>query len=218
MRLVSLLAALFLFAAAIAVLPSADAMQTPPPCYSTATSCCGIDPGFAPCCSPVTCPPSPHCSTPEGPVLATATALPLPRVTYTINPDCSVDVYETSSCPAGFQKSTLHYNAKAVEAWADTCVPMCACMPMSAVDLSDIDPFPTCVRECFPLPTDDCDLQDVYYTGPVGFPVDVWGGDCDIDVDPIGACAPPSGDSTERHIGPIHLRLLLCGGGVPDWS
>lgn len=51
----------------------------------------------------------------------------------------------------------------------------------------------------------------------------VWGYDlaqCDIDVEPIGACAPPSGKTLERRVAFVHLTLLLCDGGIdpPAWS
>lgn len=84
------------------------------------------------------------------------------------------------------------------------------------------DPFPTCVRECGPGLPDGCDLRESTpeAVGPVPARSLVWGGDCDVDVEPIGACAPPSGRTIERRILFVHVTLLLCGGG-PDpigWS
>jgi hypothetical protein len=189
MKTTTVLSALFLLATALAVVPSTQAMQTPPPCYTMTTSCCGIDPSFAPCCSVVTCPPQPHCA-PKGvhtsdflaylgphagvdlnsdcsvtacqgvtnscctvdgaqsncgaidlidapcnpPVALTtnlaAMALPTPHVRYVLNDDCSVTVYETYDCPAGFWDTSANYDAGQVEVHADTCTIQCACMPM----------------------------------------------------------------------------------------
>ena len=48
----------------------------------------------------------------------------------------------------------------------------------------------------------------------------LWGTDagCDIDVDTTDyyACAPPSGFIVDRTVGPVHLVLLVCDGGVGD--
>lgn len=284
MRAVSLFAALVLVGTAIALVPSGEAMQAPPPCQAM-TTCCGIEPSFAPCCSPVSCPPPVYrcpdldvdttqyvllagpsagaetdydcsanaclndadcsdascaagdqfccsldgamsyctqvaftCQMPVGPAVSARMALPV-RLSYTVNDDCSVTVREDMTCPAGYQVRALHYDAKVADVTVEYCAPIiyCTCPPMETM-AADIDPFPTCVQDCFWFVPDSCDLQALWSDGPVGFPVDPWVGDCDIDVDPIGACAPPSGDSVERQVGPVHLHLLLCGGDVPDWS
>jgi hypothetical protein len=55
MRTTIFLTGLAVAAASLALVPAATAMQAPPPCY--ATTCCGIEPDFAPCCSPLSCPP-----------------------------------------------------------------------------------------------------------------------------------------------------------------
>ncbi|HJQ93156.1 MAG TPA: hypothetical protein VJ874_02600 [Candidatus Thermoplasmatota archaeon] len=92
------------------------------------------------------------------------------------------------------------------------------------------DPFPTCVTEpCGPAPApamDACKLQSATPTsvGPTGLNAQrlVWGSDateCDVDVEPIGACAPPSGTTKEYRVAFVHVTLLLCGGGIGDgWS
>lgn len=90
------------------------------------------------------------------------------------------------------------------------------------------DPFPTCIRECSPvgLPS-GCELKAATPTtvGPFLLPFNpqqfVWGNDCDIDVDPIGACAPPSGSTIERDVLYFDVRILVCDGGIGDigtWS
>ena len=58
MKTTSLLAALGLLATALAVLPSSQAMQLPPPCQTASmTTCCPMEPSFAPCCTLLSCPP-----------------------------------------------------------------------------------------------------------------------------------------------------------------
>jgi hypothetical protein len=52
----SLTAALLLASAALLAAPNATAYQPPPQCMSI-DQCCGIEPGFAPCCSVLECPP-----------------------------------------------------------------------------------------------------------------------------------------------------------------
>lgn len=49
---------------------------------------------------------------------------------------------------------------------------------------------------------------------PVNPQAALWGSDCYVDVNPVAACAPPSGFVIERLIGPVHLHLLVCDGGV----
>jgi len=47
----------------------------------------------------------------------------------------------------------------------------------------------------------------------------VWGTDagCDIDVyGPSMDCAPPSSTVVERTAGPVHARVGMCDGGIPD--
>jgi hypothetical protein len=83
------------------------------------------------------------------------------------------------------------------------------------------DPFPTCIRECFPLP-DGCDLRDATPTavGPAAPWFNprqaVWGNDCTADVEPVGACAPPSGSTIDREVGFVRVVLLVCDGGAGD--
>lgn len=109
-------------------------------------------------------------------------------------------------------------SAQAAGPCPDTCTPCAATCPPPALAPAMADPFPTCVQDCFWFVPKGCDSRDLTTAGPVAPPLDAWGDDCDLDVEPIGACAPPSGSMVERHVGPVHLKLLLCGGDVPDWS
>jgi len=101
-------------------------------------------------------------------------------------------------------------------------------------DVRDLLPtdVPYCITvDCTPIadlvaPPSACDLQEATPTG-VGAANPrhlVWGAydpqECDVDVDPIGACAPPSGHTVERRVAFVHLTLLVCDGGVdpPVWS
>lgn len=91
------------------------------------------------------------------------------------------------------------------------------------------DPFPTCIRECTPpVVPDGCDLRAATPTtvGPFLLPFNpqqsIWGSDCDVDVDPIGACAPPSGRTLDAEVLFLDVSLLMCDGGLGDiadgWS
>ncbi|MGB0651726.1 MAG: hypothetical protein ACPGQL_00865 [Thermoplasmatota archaeon] len=62
--------------------------------------------------------------------------------------------------------------------------------------------------------SDYCDARD---GTPAVIRDAVWGrydeganGECDIDVEPFGACVGGSGSTTERHVGPFHVKLLVC--------
>lgn len=142
------------------------------------------------------------------------------------NPDGTVDVLvkvDVMDClwGEGYQKTA---EAGPVTLWVWGCEPYPPYETMAAAD-----PFPTCVTEpcgpSAPVP-DGCDLQDATPTsfGPTGLDLQrlVWGSDtsqCDVDVEPIGACAPPSGSTIERRVLFVHLILLVCGGGIGDgWS
>jgi hypothetical protein len=261
MKATPLLTALLLATTALVILPSAEAMQTPPPCMSVG-GCCGIEPGFAPCCSPISCPPpvapcpdydvdtspltpyrapfagvetDPDCSANAcidsqdcsdaacaagdhaccsidgtgsfctdaqptdlcSPVLApTAMALPLPHVSYAIHPDCTVTVYETYDCPDGFWDSTVHYDAGPADVWADSCGPMCACMPLELQAASDM----ACMSFDGETPVADYAFSN----------------SCRLTVSqaPSG-CQAWHYESTS--VGPATLRLAHCDGG-PEGS
>jgi hypothetical protein len=99
--------------------------------------------------------------------------------------------------------------------------PLC-CLTTTAM----ADPFPTCVRECTPPILDGCDLRAATPTTVGPLPLNpqqaVWGSDCDVDVEPIGACAPPSGRTIDAEVLFLDISLLVCGGGIGDvtdgWS
>jgi len=99
----------------------------------------------------------------------------------------------------------------------------CQSPPQQSASAGLADPVPTCVRDCLPGP-DQCTLRDATpAAGPSVGPITpialrqaVWGNDCTIDVDPIGACAPPSDRALDETVYVVHLHLLLCGGDVPQ--
>lgn len=98
MRAPLLLAALAFAAGTLAFLPAASAAQLPPPCY-TMTTCCPMDPSFAPCCSVLECPP-PVARCPDLDV-DTSAAGPFraPWVSAETDPDCSANAcVNTSDC------------------------------------------------------------------------------------------------------------------------
>jgi hypothetical protein len=135
------------------------------------------------------------------------------RVTVTVDEaECGLQGYEWTNTTVGVL--TLNYRH-------------CQAPPqqLAGSDTAMADPFPTCVRECTPPVLDGCRLRAATPTtvGPFLLPANpqqmVWGSDCDIDVDPIGACAPPSGKTYEADILFLDVRLLVCDGGIgDDWS
>jgi hypothetical protein len=101
MRTISLLAALALAAAMLAAVPSAQALEMPPQCQTMGASCCGIEPGFAPCCNVLTCPPPvARCPTTQ---LRTSDVLAYlgPHATVETGSDCHADAcVDSSVCAA----------------------------------------------------------------------------------------------------------------------
>lgn len=189
-----------------------ETMQQPPPqCIA-----------FAPCPAPVRCTETEVSTTDYFAYLG-------PHATARLNRDCSVDVIENGLvCPSSMEESQIHRNEAGgkVEVTADSCdlVLYCTCDPLPIkTTTSSIQPPIVCVTDpCWPYPTplpNDCALKaatpdQIPFLGAMINPrQQLWGNDCDIDVDPIGACAPPSGSTTDRHVGPVHLHLLLCDGG-----
>lgn len=147
-----------------------------------------------------------------------------PLVDVSYNCHVTVDTTALVACVFGHDESrtvgplTVKYTVCEGPCGAATCPPPAATSAMA-------DPFPTCVRECSPIPNGGCELQAATPTtvGPTMLPFNpqqaVWGGDCDIDVEPIGACAPPSGTTKEFRALFLHVTLLLCGGSPPPvWS
>jgi hypothetical protein len=73
----------------LAIVP-AQAMQLPPPCQTMTSTCCGIEPAFAPCCTLLSCPPEPNC--PEQDIEPVTSAIQLPVgtvVAVETDSDCS---------------------------------------------------------------------------------------------------------------------------------
>jgi hypothetical protein len=119
-------------------------------------------------------------------------------VTYTLSNQCAatvtVDVTKVADCVYGTHKTV---SAGPVTATVPVCTgPPCeACPPPT--EFASTAPNYCGVKEQTPA--------------PLAF---VWGSDCYVDVDPIGACAPPSGFVIDRLVGPVHLHLLVCDGGA----
>jgi hypothetical protein len=96
------------------------------------------------------------------------------------------------------------------------------CQSPPPQQVESANPFPTCVRECLPGP-DACTLRDATPAAgpsvgpitPIALRQSIWGNDCTVDLDPIGACAPPSGSSKDVYVAFVHVHLLLCGGNPP---
>lgn len=142
-----------------------------------------------------------------------------PLIDVSSNCHVTVDTTALVSCYVGHTEArtvgpvTVKYPVCEPPCGGATCPP-----PMEA---AMADPFPTCIRECSPVPSEGCGLQEATPTtvGPTALPFNprafLWGADCDVDVEPIGACAPPSGSTKEIRIAFLHVTLLLCDGGLP---
>jgi hypothetical protein len=115
------------------------------------------------------------------------------------------------SCPFG--ERTVIHTAGPVTVQHDWCTSCGACPP-PADSSSMADPFPTCVRECSPLPTEACELRDLTATVHERLVHPVWGYDCTLDVET--ACLGGSDRSIEGDIGFVNVSIALCDG--PDWS
>lgn len=85
-----------------------------------------------------------------------------------------------------------------------TCQP-----PMESAAMAD--PFPTCIRECSPLPSEACALRDAT-PAPLLHPL--WGYDCTLDVHT--ACTGGASGSLDQRIGFVDVSLAKCSG--PSWS
>lgn len=96
-------------------------------CNDLTASCCSVERGA----TTSACGSLAVCESPPVPILMSTRmmAIPVPTVSYTINPDCSVTVTESYDCPNGFWDATIYYTAGPVHLVADNCQPMCACMP-----------------------------------------------------------------------------------------
>lgn len=174
---------------------------------------------------PCTCPPPAPLCRPINQLIADNED----AVDYSLADTCrlavEIDVTEVVDCIYGGDVRrtvgpvTVIYPSCSGPCGAAPCPP-----PMEVASMAD--PFPTCVRECSPIPNEGCELKAATPTtvGPLLLPFNpqafVWGNDCDIDVDPIGACAPPSGHTIERDVLFLDIRILVCDGGIdpPAWS
>ena len=193
-----LVAALFL-TAPLAFLPSADALETPPPCQ-TMTTCCGIEPAFAPCCSPVSCPPP----VARCPTLRVHTS---DFLAY-MGPHASIDVY--SDCSA-----SVCLDQTGTCCVLDGALSRCSAIAASA-ELAEIDPPVhvepvVCVTDPCP-PIVWCDEQAIDGAYLFGVYVDR---DCSITVGIIDGHRACGFNGLQHHQvratqGPLTLVVNYC--------
>jgi hypothetical protein len=130
-------------------------------------------------------------------------------VTYTLNEYCAatvtVDVTQVADCVYGTHKTLSRGPVTVI-------YPVCSspCGPGA-----DYCPPPADVGTTAP---NYCEVKEDTPTSvgpvPLNLRAALWGSDCYVDVDPVAACAPPSGFVVERIVGPVHLHLLVCDGGL----
>lgn len=84
---------------------------------------------------------------------------------------------------------------------------------------------PASATEAAAAPVDWCEVRD---DTPAPLHDPVWGryderpdGECDVDVEPFGACVGGGGSYVENRYDPVHAKILVCGpgpGGLPPIS
>lgn len=130
-----------------------------------------------------------------------------------VTDDCRFIVtLDLFSCPFG--EAEVSQTVGPVVVRYDTCQPCyynpCP-PPVEEQGESMADPFPTCIRECSPLPMEACELRDAT---PAPLQTALWGYDCTLDVET--ACLGGASSSTERRVGFVNVSIAHCD--TPDWS
>lgn len=185
--------------------PSLDAAAAPPsPCGAAEARC----PAPVPPCSGLSSGPVAV----AGPSLSAAAA-PI-NASYKVHPNCRVEAWvkaDVMDCLWGEGYNPSDYGP--VRVWTWGCRP-----PTTFESASMADPFPTCVRECSPVPDPACELQDATPSDLPATTLDpqsaVWGSDCDVDLST--ACLGGSNDSTDVRALFLDVSLARCD--TPDWS
>lgn len=145
---------------------------------------------------PCTCPP-------PQPLCQPVTRALADNQYYSISDSCDVTVTLEAYC--GLQGTEQH-QLKASKLTVN--YQTCQAPPQQA---AMADPFPTCVRECSPLPSEACELRDAT-PSPLLHPL--WGYDCTLDVHT--ACTGGASGSKDARIGFVDVSIAQCSG--PDWS
>lgn len=220
----SVLIAGLLALGALSVLPASSAMELPPPCQTADMStCCPMDPAFAPCCSVLTCPPPYACQEQQvdetdvlaivlGPLGPLGMVYTGPHLGARLNGDCTADAWATwdeSMClpnllPLAYQEQAV--DAGAAGATVASCGVgfICACMPadLSSASVQPPSPCgPTALCEG-PAPCVPRELQTV------GLPVQV-------TVRIQGSCLPAVAESGTPCPGPTAPAPVHVDGLVP---
>lgn len=194
MKTTTLLAALALLATALAIVPSGQAMTLPPPCESMTTTCCGVDPTFAPCCSALSCPPPARCAN-ERVGIDEVLAL---TGTYWVYGGPHVELMTNSACTATACESATSCWAPACSDGTATC---CSAGPVMSSTPCDCAPSPlpppvtTSAAVALPLPHPTAHLES----------------DCSVTVGDTWAC--PNGfdqGSINYDAGPVQVHGDEC--------
>lgn len=151
-----------------------------------------------------------------------------------------IDAYRLCGNVAGLSPRQLREDVTLAGATGDPrtvhlvvnyCVPSldCTCDPIVTLDdllhgSASVQPPIYCVMApCGPYPPPAFSWCNIEAATPDGSPYTtvnpreaVWGTDagCDIDVESAWSCAPPSGFWVDRTAGPVHVRVLVCDGGL----
>ena len=119
------------------------------------------------------------------------------NVTVTLTADCGLQGTPEDHQQKVGNKVTINYQ---------TCQG-----PPPASSSASVDPFPTCIRDCSPLPDEACQLRDAT---PAALQHPLWGYDCTLDIE-TSCLDGSSGGAVQERIGFVNIDIALCGGG-PD--
>lgn len=161
------------------------------------------------------CMPEDPCPQPPPTVTLPCNKVPDHQPVLEVTEDCKVVVtLDLFACPAEGQATD---QVGPVYVRHDTCQPCYynPCPPPvdEQEDQSMADPFPTCIRECSPVPGEACALRDATHTYAPALEHPLWGYDCTLDAEMT--CVDGSDGSKEADVGFVHVRVERCSGG-PD--
>jgi hypothetical protein len=120
---------------------------------------------------------------------------------YHLSDNCDVTITLEAYC--SLQSNTVDHQLKAPK----VTVNYQTCENPPPQSTAAANPFPTCVRDCSPLPDEACAVRDAT-PAPLLHPL--WGYDCTLDVET--SCVDGSSGRTETRIAFVNVGLEQCSG------
>lgn len=174
------------------------------------TTCSGPQEVQAAAAPPCTCPPPQPLCRPVNQLIADSDDAVDFALSDSCRPTVTIDLTYYAECVWGHDEAivagpvTVVYPVCEGPCGGATCPP-----PVDSTMMAD--PFPTCIRECSPLPSEACELRDAT-PSPLLHPL--WGYDCTLDVHT--ACTGGASGSTDARVGFVDVSLARCSG--PAWG